>query len=237
MSNLQSTDADDNEDNNNDSSENDVITTEFVRSTMQLTRVDANNNNAVQQCKSNIQQFEQQLSNDVAVSKIIPILCTLGITNSRAQDIAASTKKIAPLKAWIKSIKQYVERKRNDESATYKFPYGFWSAKEVEIELRNRIGLRALKTKPKKKNDRIAILHHLDDHPEEATTSEQQDDEISDLCYAIINNAVLRAFLRPLEGNDKKEAKLGHQNEEPYLRQYYYDSKAGHVPSVSLCEG
>ena len=86
-------------------------------------------------------------------------------------------------------------------------PYGFWSVKEVEIELQNRIGLRAFKTKPKKKNDRIAILHHLDDHPEEATTSEQQDDEISDLCYAIINDAVLRAFLRPLEGKSRPRSK------------------------------
>ena len=228
--------ANDNEDYSNDSHENDVITAEFVQSTMQLIRAEAIDSNAFQQCSRDLQQFEQQLSNEVAVSKVIPILCTLGITNSRAQEIAASTKKITPLKEWIKSIKQYFHSKRNNARATYKFPYGFWTAKEDEIELRKRIGLRALKTKPKKKMDRIQILHHLDDHPDEATSREQQDEEIGDLRYAILNGAVSRAFLRPLEGDEKKEAKLGHQNEKPYLRQYYYDGKAGIVPGVSLCE-
>lgn len=94
----QSTNANDNEDNSNDSRENDVITAEFVQSTMQLIRAEANDSNALQQCSRDLQQFEQQLSNEVAISKVIPILCTLGITNSRAQEIAASTKKITPLK-------------------------------------------------------------------------------------------------------------------------------------------
>ena len=66
----QSTNANDNEDNSNDSRENDVITAEFVQSTMQLIRAEANDSNALQQCSRDLQQFEQQLSNEVAISKV-----------------------------------------------------------------------------------------------------------------------------------------------------------------------
>lgn len=42
--------------------------------------------------------------------------------------------------------------------------------------------------------------------------------------------------MRPLEGKDKKATRLGHQNEKPYLRQYYHDSREGKVPGICLCD-
>ena len=45
-----------------------------------------------------------------------------------------------------------------------------------------------------------------------------------------------RAFLRSLTGQDKAAAKLGHQNEPNFIKQYFEDSKKGKVPGVELSD-
>ena len=75
----------------------------------------------------------------------------------------------------------------------------------------------------------------LDEHPELVTRPNQADKDTS-LEDAILSGALLRVFLRPLEGEDKAAARLGHQNEPNYLRQYFKDSKEGRVPGVNLCD-
>jgi len=47
---------------------------------------------------------------------------------------------------------------------------------------------------------------------------------------------IRRAFLKPHKDiADKSATRFGHQNEMPYLKQYYEDSKSGFVPNIELC--
>jgi hypothetical protein len=47
---------------------------------------------------------------------------------------------------------------------------------------------------------------------------------------------IKRAFLTPHKDTaDKSATRYGHQNEAPYLKQYYQDSKSGVVPRIELC--
>ena len=88
---------------------------------------------------------------------------------------------------------------------------------------------------PTKVDQRKEALWWLDEYPELLTRPNQADKDTS-LEDAILSGAVSRAFLRPLEGEDKAAARLGHQNEPNYLKQYFKDSKEGRVPGVNLCE-
>ena len=78
-------------------------------------------------------------------------------------------------------------------------------------------------------DQRRAVLKWLDENPEHLQThsSSNQTDEDTSLRDAIISGAVSKAFLRPLEGKEKATAKLGHQNEPNYIKQYYKDSNGG----------
>ena len=88
---------------------------------------------------------------------------------------------------------------------------------------------------PTKVDQRKEALWWLDEHPELLTRPNQADKDTS-LQDAILSGAVSKAFLRPREGEEKAAARLGHQNEPNYLKQYFADSKEGRVPGVHLCD-
>jgi hypothetical protein len=93
--------------------------------------------------------------------------------------------------------------------------------------------------KPGNKSERAAALLYLDQHPDEVPRHKEEDDEgppLTDLSCAIITGVIKRAFLKPHKDvADKSATRFGHQNEMPYLKQYYEDSKSGAVPDIELC--
>lgn len=90
-------------------------------------------------------------------------------------------------------------------------------------------------SKPTTKGDRCLALHFLDQNPSESRASSSAS-ENTDLRDAVITGIVSKSFLKPLEGKDKDATRLGHQNEVPYLRQFFEDSNNGHVPGIQLCD-
>ena len=88
---------------------------------------------------------------------------------------------------------------------------------------------------PTKVDQRRETLWWIDAHPDQSKGPEESDKDTS-LRDAILSGAVSRAFLRPLEGKQKAAARLGHQNEPNYLKQYFNDSKEGRVPGVNVCD-
>ena len=94
--------------------------------------------------------------------------------------------------------------------------------------------------KPTKVAERRQALEYLDqkpfERPTQCTGTEADKEENSSLKVSIFTGAIARAFLRPLEGEEKSTARLGHQNEPNYIAQYFRDSKRGIVPGVKLCD-
>jgi hypothetical protein len=244
----QSTNAPENEMNNQNGESNNLITPAFIKATIQWMKEDADDadEDNLKEFGKKITRFRQQLKDlrPLPSSKTIPILRELGVSHSRAETKAAkgSTSQITN---WVKSIEQYLACKKKEADAKYFFPYStILSAKEVENELIRRIGMEAIKTgtvpgphsKPSKKIEHVATLDYLDEHPELTSTGERRIDEDGDLFHAIINGAVSTAFLKPQTGIDKRETRRGHQCKKPYLRQYYKDSREGKVPNTFLCD-
>ena len=184
--------------------------------------------------------MEQKVKDrNVDEAKLTIILIALGVSRDRADQLNGNDKKKKILK-WIKSILNYTSCEMTEK---YQFPYSdILNAKEIENELRDRVGVTAIETstvpgpfgKPKNVKERVESLQYLDGHPEEFTP--QQDRETSDLRDAIISGAIKKAFLKPLEGNDKNATRLGHQNEPKYTEQLYQDSQKGLVPGVKLID-
>ena len=156
-------------------------------------------------------------------------------------DTLDKKKKKTLIQKWTKSISNYIA---SEMTESYRFPYGaILSAKEIEIEVQDQVGVRALQTssvpgphkKPTLRDKRIETLQYLDEHPEEVMT--WQDSESSELRDAIIAGAMKKAFLMALEGNDKNATRLGRQNEPQYVKQFYLDdSQEGLVPNVTLID-
>ena len=115
-------------------------------------------------------------------------------------------------------------------------------AREIESELRDRVGVEAIETstlggphrKPTNMAQRIESLQFYDECPDELAP--RQDRESSDLKDAVIAGIIKKSFLKPLEGNDKNATRLGHQNEPKYIKQFYQDSQQGLVPNVRLLD-
>ena len=170
------------------------------------------------------------------------------------------------MKKWIKSItdvsEEATEEFNTDSDAVsdldssndgpssnvvpYNFPYDILNATEVKSLLLSRVGSFAINAgrvpgpipNPRVVDERKQTLQWLDEHPEHLKThaGSQQTDEDTSLRDAIISGAVSKAFLRSLEGGAKLAAKLGHQNEPNYIKQYFEDSKEGRVPDVKVCD-
>ncbi len=128
----------------------------------------------------------------------------------------------------------------------YRFPYGSVNANEVKAMLLSCAGSVAVTTgnipgpfsNTTLVHQRRAVLKWLDENPEHLQThrGSNQTDEDTSLRDAIISSTVSKAFLGPLEGKEKAIAKLGHQNEPNYTKQYYKDNNNGRVPGVELCD-
>lgn len=144
--------------------ESDLMTAAFVKSTVDLVRSDADED-TIERCSADLKRFGQQLKNPIPQSKMIPILRALGVSHSRAEELAGKCITLQ-LKNWMKSIQQYLALKKDDATAKYVFPYdNILNAKEVENELIHRIGMDAIKignvpgphSKPTKK---MNVLKH-----------------------------------------------------------------------------
>eukprot|EP00956_Cyclotella_meneghiniana_P031813 scaffold85070_cov113-Cyclotella_meneghiniana.AAC.1 len=180
---------------------------------------------------------------NVDEAKLSVVLIALGVSRDRAETTSKNEKKKKIMK-WIKSILDYTTKEANE---VYRFPYNdILNANEVTNELRNRVGVQAIETsslrgphrKPTTMKQRIQSLQYYDENPDELDESNSpQDRESSDLRDAIIAGAIKKAFLKPLEGNDKNATRLGHQNEPKYIKQFYEDSQQeGLVPGVTLLD-
>ena len=150
---------------------------------------------------------------------------------------------MSTIQKWTRSISTYIVRV-SDTIEPYRFPYNdILNAKEIEIQVKDQVGVQVWETstvpgphkKPTNKNQRIETLEYLDEHLESSTTR-QDSNEHSDLRDAIIAGATKKAFLKPLEGQDKSATRLGHQNESKYIQQYYHDSRDGLVPGIKLID-
>lgn len=213
----------------------------------------------VNKCARDAERIKMALdNNEVTPSTLEAMLIELGMSRERAagDKLTDLDKKKVVLK-WIKSITAKSAEEAdsdadssNDDSSNadfvpYKFPYDILIAAEVTSLLLKRVGSYAVGARqvpgpnqnPTKRKERVETLHWLDAHPDILnSTGTEQDGEDNNLRDAILSGAVSRAFLRPLEKGEKVAAKLGHQNEPCYLKQYFKDSNNGRVPGVKLCE-
>ena len=205
-------------------------------------------------------------NNTLDPSKMNAIMVALGFSRGRAGEELADAAKEKRVKKWIKSItdvsEEATEEFNTDSDAVsdldssndgpssnvvpYNFPYDILNATEVKSLLLSRVGSFAINAgrvpgpipNPRVVDERKQTLQWLDEHPEHLKThaGSQQTDEDTSLRDAIISGAVSKAFLRSLEGGAKLAAKLGHQNEPNYIKQYFEDSKEGRVPDVKVCD-
>jgi Mor family transcriptional regulator len=197
----------------------DAISSLFVKTLVTSLHAEELDANTISKCQQDARSIET-----LDPSKLIPVLVALGVSHENAGKIEDSIRR-KKLRSFIKSVK---DLKPGDE---YYFPYDkVLMANEIETELRNRVGVEAVNAglvpsedgnfKPSNKADRIKALHYLDKNPEFVRETQ---DTCSDLQNAIIAGTVAKSFLRPLEGGSKSAAQLGHQNEKPYLQQYFED--------------
>jgi hypothetical protein len=230
--------ATDIEDDSNDDTTIDPMSGPFVKALVKLLRAKELDNDTITKCRKDASLIESKLKNNrLDPSKLIPVLVALGVSHENAGKIDDITRK-KKLRSFIKSVKDL------KPGIEYYFPYDkVLMANEIETELRNRVGVEAVNAghvpsadgifKPSNKTDRIKALHYLDKNPE---LVREHRDTPSDLRNAIISGTVSKSFLKPLEGGGKSAAQLGHQNERPYLRQFFEDCKDGIVPGMKLCD-
>lgn len=171
--------------------------------------------------------------------KLTIILIALGVFRDRAETMPEREKK-KRIQKWITSILDYTA---TEMQVAYKFPYAdLLNAREIESQLRDRVGVEAIETsslqephrKPTNMTQRIESLQFYDGIPDESAP--QQSRESSDLTDAVIAGIIKKSFLKPLEGNDKAATRLGHQNEPNYIKQFYQDSCAGLVLGVQAID-
>ena len=217
----------------------------------------------VNKCARDARRIAESITNNTLTpAKMEAIMVALGFSRDRAGAGLSDSEKTTKLKKWIKSITDYevIEdpRSESDMSASdspdepssatvsYKFPYDLLNANEVKALLQSRVQSAAIITgtvpgpipNPTLANQRREVLQWLDDNPNRTETRSgvEQTGEDTSLRDAILSGTVSRAFLKSLEGKDKATAKLGHQNEASYIKQYFDDSKDGRVPGVKLCD-
>ena len=152
------------------------------------------------------------------------------------------------MRKWANSVYkllQYVDNlsddDEDDDAIKYKFPYELFSAPEVKHSLETRIGKVLSKVSlpgpfphPSKKAEYISALQYLDNHPEKCPEPTEGTDSF--LFDSIMSGIVSKAFLKPQQGDDKAERKLGHQCESILLQRYKEDSNDGKVPGVDIVD-
>ena len=223
-----------------------VMNGKAVKEMLALLR-DSTDGDVIQRCARDARQIHSRLESNQATSTHDAMLLALGVYSTRL-DKTDPGKKVKMLKSFVTSVTKYAGKVARTASTTepvsseqviYEFPYDILSAAEIEDLLRARVGVDKIKTKqvpgphpnPTKKKDRVESLLYLDKNPHEARSVPNNSNDLQD---SIIAGIVSKSFLRANEGTEKSAAKLGHQNEAPALKQYYYDSVKGIVPGVKL---
>lgn len=189
----------------------------------------------IQECQQKASQLERRLRQARDTSELSVLLLALGLSHDGVASMDLSTMK-KKLRVFASSITKY------SVGSVYLYPYkDLLSAREIELELRKRVGVAAIESgtvpgpnsKPTTKNDRCLALHYLDQNPSESRTSTSENSDVRD---AVIAGILAKSFLRPLDGKDRNATRLGHQNEVPYLKQFFQDSMDGNVPGLKLCD-
>jgi hypothetical protein len=243
-----------------ESSGDDLMTAAKVKQVLQLLRgkVDAV---TLASCIDDVDKMNKAF-NATSSSQLTNMLTALGHDSSRAE--IDKQKQITLLKKWTKTVKKRSPNltrlpppESDDDSSEssssspefykYSFPYDMLYATDLQTQLAMRMGGQRFVSsgsvpgphaKPGNKSERVEALLYLDQHPDEVPRHEEEDEgpPLTDLSCAITQGLIKRAFLTPHKDTaDKSATRFGHQNEAPYLKQYYEDSKNGVVPDIELC--
>ena len=179
-----------------------------------------------------------EATDTLSSSKLETMLIAMGMRHDRVSNKLTEDDKKKKLKLWARSITACASAEK------YQFPYAkLLDAKDVQVMLETRAGDALAKgdppgpvQNPKNTALRIEALQHIDNDPSFQQTANERDPAHNPLMHAVLAGIVKRGFLQPLDKNEKKEARLGHQNEPKYLAQYYEDSKKGRVPGIEICD-
>eukprot|EP00986_Skeletonema_menzelii_P000918 scaffold258_cov80-Skeletonema_menzelii.AAC.1 len=171
-------------------------------------------------------------------SKLSTMLVALGMKSDRAANQITDIDKRKKLKIWTNSIMNCIS------AEDYKFPYEkLLNAKELQLMLEARAGdaitngtLPGDNPNPTTKALRIEALQCIDDDPAFQQSATERDPSHNSVMNSVLTGVVKKGFLQPMSQDEKKELRLGHQNEPKYLVEYYNDSKNGRVPGISLCD-
>ncbi|KAL7459870.1 hypothetical protein ACHAWC_011885 [Mediolabrus comicus] len=201
----------------------------------------AGSTETLEDCKAAAKRLLEKLEamkNSPQSQLLSSMLTALGVRLNRAMNEISDINKMKLLRQWAKSISS------SRSASEYKFPYDkLLDAKDVELMVEKRVGdvlasgnIPDKYKNPKNKEMRIELLQYIDKNPAYSQSAQQRDPEYSPLVHVVLTAIIRRGFLQALTGNEKKEARLGHQNEEPYLTEYFNDSQLGRVPDINICD-
>ena len=245
--------SDGDENSANDSSISDEAPIDVALVSKMIQSMRAPTQETVNECAKDARRIEMAITKkQIGEARMESFVVTLGFLRSRAHGFEMRDK-VKFVKKWTKSIKDSASSEsaelESDEVVPYAFPYSMLNANEIKALLQKRVGSNRLTMgdvpgphpKPANVKQRTEALMWIDQNPgcldqlDESSDLETEEDD-NHVRNAILNGIVSKAFLKGLEGKEKAAARLGHQNEPQYIKQYFQDSKGGIVPGIKLVD-